>query len=143
VLQRILYVSQAARGIGLADVYAIIRAAHSVNPGQGLSGALIFLDGRFAQIIEGPPDAVAATFAAVARDPRHAGVETRLRAPALGRLFPGQAMALRYRACLGGDLLGGFGYRAGFPVAEFPADVLTQFLIDSCHQNSAPGALRA
>jgi hypothetical protein len=143
VLQRILYVSRAAPGVGLDAVYAIIRAAHATNPGQGVSGALVCLDGWFAQIIEGPAMPLAATFAAIARDPRHAGIEVRLRAPALGRLFPGQAMALRYRACLGEGLLDALGYRSGVPVADFPADVLTQFLIDVCRPKASRYALGA
>ena len=40
------------------------------------------------------------------------------------RVFAGQPMALRTRACLDAGLLEAFGYRPGFPVADFPADVL-------------------
>lgn len=136
MLQRILYVSQAAPGIGLEQVYDIIRAAHALNGAQGVSGALIFLDGWFTQILEGPEAPLAACLARIARDPRHTGLDLRLRIPALGRLFAGQAMALRYRTCLGADLFAGFGYRPGFPVAEFPADVLTEFVIHACRRNA-------
>ena len=41
-------------------------------------------------------------------------------------------MALRSRACLDPGVLEGFGYRAGFPVERFPADVLVEFLVSAC-----------
>ena len=132
--QRLVYVSRAAPGLGRADLYAIIRAAHSKNAAAGLSGALIHLDGWFAQVLEGPATALAATFARIRRDPRHQDLTLRSRERALTPLFRGQALALRSRACLDEGLLAAFGYRPGFPVETFPADVLIEFLVRACRQ---------
>lgn len=137
MLQRILYVSRAAPGVDLAEVYRIIRAAHARNASQGLTGALVFLDGWFAQIIEGPASPLAQVFGRIAADPRHTAVEVRLRTRALARLFPGQAMALRYRTCLDDDLIDAFGYRPGFPAAAMPADALTELLVGACRRHGA------
>ena len=105
----------------------------------GLSGGLIFLDGWFAQVLEGAPGpALDACLARIARDPRHRGIERRSRERALCRLFPGQAMALRTRACLDPALLEAFGWRPGFPVADFPADVLVEFVVQACHARPPP-----
>ncbi len=110
MLERIVYVSRAAPGTGLETVFDIIRSAHVRNAHAGLTGGLIFLDGFFAQVIEGPAGPLAAAFGRIAVDPRHTGLAPRSRERALCRLFGGQAMALRTRACLDAGLLDGFGY---------------------------------
>jgi hypothetical protein len=113
VLERIVYVSRAAAGVGDREVFRIIRGAHASNAAEGIGGALIFLDGWFAQFLEGPPAAVGPAFARIAADPRHGPPGLRIRTAALARLFPGQAMALRLRGCLSEPLLADFGYRPG------------------------------
>jgi hypothetical protein len=132
MLERIVYVSRAAPGTGLEAVFGIIREAHAANAKAGVTGGLIFLDGGFIQVIEGARVPLADAFARIARDPRHQAVELRARERALCRLFRGQAMALRTRACLDPALLEGFGYRPGFPVERFPADVLVEFAVRAC-----------
>jgi len=148
MLERIVQVSRAAAGLRQEDVYDIIRTAHAGNRLAGLSGGLILLDGWFAQVLEGAGPALDACLARIARDPRHRGIERRSRERALCRLFPGQAMALRSRACLDPALLEAFGWpgfpMAGFPVAGFPADVLLEFVVQACHRApAAPPGLRA
>ena len=132
MLERSVMVSRAAAGTDLAQVFAIIRAAHGHNAAAGITGGLVFLDGWFAQALEGPPAALEATLARIARDPRHGQVVVRRRERGLCRLFPGQALALRSRSCLEAELLEAFGYRPGFPVGDFPADVLVEFLVRAC-----------
>jgi hypothetical protein len=132
MLERVVYVSRSAPGMTLETVFGIIRAAHARNARDGLTGGLIFLDGCFAQLLEGEGAALAAAVARIARDPRHGALALRARERALCRLFPGQALALRSRACLDAGLLEAFGYRQGFPVDRFPADVLVEFLVRAC-----------
>jgi hypothetical protein len=133
MLERVVQVSRAAAGLRQEEVYRIIRTAHAANTLAGLSGGLILVDGWFAQVIEGAPGpAFDACLERIARDPRHGGIERRLRERALCRLFPGQAMALRTRACLDPALVEGFGWRPGFPVEGFPADVLVEFVVRAC-----------
>ena len=145
MLERVVQVSRAAAGLRQEDVYRIIRTAHAANTLAGISGGLIFLDGWFAHVLEGTPGpAFDACLTRVACDPRHRDLERRSRERALCRLFPGQAMALRTRACLDPGLIEGFGWRPGFPVADFPADVLVEFVVRACHRTPpAPRAMRA
>ena len=138
MLERIVTVSRAAPGLGTEALYGIVREAHARNPGAGLTGGLLFLDGAFAQVLEGPAAPLAFAQGRIRRDRRHQGFELRAREPALCRLFPGQALALRTRACLDPDLLEAFGYRRGFPVADFPSDVLVEFLVSACRREAAP-----
>lgn len=140
MLERIVYVSRAVKAVDPGTVNAIIRTAHARNATLGLTGALIALDGRFAQLLEGPPAPLAATFARIAADPRHDDLALRIRTPALARLFPGQTLALRHHACLGADLLADFDYRPGFPVEIFPVDVLTEFIVRACRQGASRAA---
>lgn len=137
MLQRVLYVSRAAPSLGLTDVYDIIRASHARNGGSEISGALLYLDGWFAQILEGPAGALNDAVDRILADPRHAAPELRVRSRALGRLFAGHAMALRYRGCVDDGVLAEFDYRPGFPVADFPADVLTELMVHACRRKGA------
>jgi hypothetical protein len=140
LLERIVYVSRAVPGLGLDAVFGVIREAHVANARDGLTGALVFLDGAFAQVIEGERAPLAACLARIRRDPRHQGVGLRAREPALCRLFRGQLMALRSRACLDPGLLDAFGYRPGFPPDRFPSDVLVEFVVRACRGRARGGA---
>lgn len=131
VLERVLYVSRAATAAD-RGLYAIIRAAHQHNPADGVTGALILLDGRFVQMLEGPAAGLAARLAPILADPRHRDIDLRLHERALCRLLPGQPMALRTRSCLDPEHLAGFDYRPGFPTAVFPADILLEFVVQAC-----------
>jgi len=146
MLERLVHVSAAAPGLGLGGVFAIIRGAHPRNAAEDVTGALVFLDGWFAQILEGPGPALAALAGRLARDPRHAPDRPRLRERALARLFPGQPLALRTRACLDPRLMDEFGYGSGcgpgFPRERFPADVLAEFLVRACRARAVPGGAR-
>jgi hypothetical protein len=131
-LERVLQVSRAAPGLDAGAVHAIIRHAHAGNAPAAVTGALVLVDGWFVQLLEGPPASLDACLARIGRDPRHAALELRGRERALARIFAGQPMALRTRACLDAGLLDAFGYRRGFPVADFPADVLLEFVAQGC-----------
>jgi Sensors of blue-light using FAD len=132
MLERIVYVSRAAPGLGLDAVFGIIREAHRANDPDELTGVLVFLDGCFAQVIEGERAPLGACLARIRRDPRHERFELRAREAVFCRLFRGQAMALRSRACIAQGLLDAFAYRPGFPVERFPSDVLVEFLVGAC-----------
>lgn len=131
-LARLVYVSRAAPCLDTVGLYAIIRGAHAGNIPHGVTGALVFLDGWFAQVLEGPSAVLDAHLARIRRDPRHEGLQVRQRERVHARVFAGQPMALRTRACLDARVIDAFGYRPGFPVAEFPADVLMEFIVQTC-----------
>ena len=135
-LERALWVGRAAPGVDTGAVYGIIRSAHAeagAGP-DGVTGALLYLDGWFVQVLEGPAAVLDSRLARLRRDPRHAAVDLRQRERVHARVFAGQPMALRTRACLDAGLLEAFGYRPGFPVVEFPADVLLEFVVQACRR---------
>jgi hypothetical protein len=76
-----------------AEIEHILLSARRANAANGVSGALLFSDGCFAQVLEGPRDAVEATFESIQCDARHADV-TILHLHAVGqRSFADWAMA--------------------------------------------------
>ena len=131
-LERLVCVSRASPGLDIAAVHAIIRRAHAGNGPMDVTGALILLDGWFVQVLEGPGPSLDACLARIRRDPRHAGLQVRQRERAHARVFAGQPMALRTRTSLAPALLEAFGYRPGFPVGAFPADILLEFVVQAC-----------
>jgi Sensors of blue-light using FAD len=141
MLERIVTVSRAANP-GFAEICGIVRAAHPMNAALGVTGALLCLDGWFAQALEGPGPALDALWDRLARDPRHTGIERRIRERGLCRLFA-CPLALRTAADLDPDLLAAFGYRPGFPVEEFPAAVLLEFLVTACRRHGLAGLDKA
>lgn len=132
MLERVVYVSRVAPGVGRAEVEAMVRRARARNGAEGVSGALLYLDNFFAQVLEGAPDQVQASYARIAQDPRHHGIDRRIRQRVLCPAFRGMAMALRTEADIAPDLHDDFGYRPGFPVEVFPVDVLVEFALQAC-----------
>jgi hypothetical protein len=69
-LRVVTYVSQALIN-GDADLRRIIQVSDRHNRRNGITGALVYDGGHFAQILEGEPTALDGTLARIARDPRH------------------------------------------------------------------------
>jgi len=77
-LYSLSYFSRNAIGGSAAEMHAgiadILAASRRNNARNGVSGALIFSDGCFAQVLEGPRDEVEQVFETVQCDPRHSDV---------------------------------------------------------------------
>lgn len=132
MLERIIHVSRVAAGVELADVTGLLKAARERNAAEDISGGLVFHDGWFVQVLEGPQAAVRAAFARIERDPRHVDMVLRSRERALCRLFAGQSMGLRTGTGLDPEVLREFDYRHGFSVEDFPVDELLEFMVRIC-----------
>ena len=71
------------------DLYA---QAARFNSQAGITGALMFIGGRWAQILEGDEGAITGLYDRIARDPRHERVTLDYLIETPGRLFPGWSM---------------------------------------------------
>ena len=73
-MRQILYISSSTtRGVA-ADVDTILRQSRNNNAIEGVTG-LLYTDGtRFLQVLEGPEESVASTYARIAADPRHRAI---------------------------------------------------------------------
>lgn len=76
-----------------AQVMDILATAWRKNRLNDLTGALLFADGCFAQVLEGPREALEETFEAIECDPRHSDVTILHFHPIGQRSFPGWSMA--------------------------------------------------
>ncbi len=97
-LVRLFYTSRAmlddADGDPVAQVAQIAAQAAASNRQAGLTGCLLFMDGLFAQVLEGPAMAVEALFEAICRDFRHREVKLIDFGAASSRLYPDWHMAV-------------------------------------------------
>jgi hypothetical protein len=90
------------------DIAAILIHARANNRLNGLTGALIYHGGRFAQILEGPDDQVRERFTLIAADPRHRSVQIMREAWIPERQFPQWTMGFRPSADVSVTQLAGF-----------------------------------
>ena len=94
-LFRMAYVSTASKLFGPAELREMLRESNVRNKEAGITGMLLYKDGRFMQILEGPKAAVKTTFGRISKDPRHHGIIVILKESAEERHFPGWPMAFR------------------------------------------------
>jgi hypothetical protein len=72
-LRRITYVSRALT-TSQADLDAILAVARRNNAAMRVTGAMMLSNMHFAQVLEGPPDAVEEVFERIQMDARHTAV---------------------------------------------------------------------
>jgi len=77
------------------DIASILVQARGNNIRLDLTGALLYREGRFIQILEGPDERVLAQYAIIAADPRHRSVYKISEEPISARQFPDWTMGFR------------------------------------------------
>ena len=96
-LFRIVYCSRndipAQGGDPATEAERILAASRANNERVGITGALFHSPICYAQVLEGPLDAVQAAFERIQCDPRHADVVVLQSGPAADRLFSAWGMA--------------------------------------------------
>lgn len=116
------------------EVAEILAASKRNNVKAGVTGALMFNGGVFAQVLEGPRKAVEATFERIQRDNRHDQVTVLHCAPATERSFPNWSMAFVGRSDTGRALWDKLAGQSGFDPSKLNGDdvyaVLRRILIE-------------
>lgn len=96
-LFRLVYYSRnAIKELGrpiAAEMKTIMNASNRNNPPAGITGALVFNDHYFAQILEGDRKSVTQKFCRIAADSRHTDIVILDAQPIGSRVFDGWAMA--------------------------------------------------
>jgi hypothetical protein len=82
------------------ELRAIVSAARWRNAADNVTGALLFTEAGFAQVLEGPRDIVERTFDRIAADQRHADVTVLSFTPTQRRSFPDWPMGFCGQAAL-------------------------------------------
>jgi hypothetical protein len=73
-LHRIVYVSAAVQKMSAADLHDLLLVARANNSVNDVTGALLYADGDFIQLLEGPREKVLGTFARIELSPLHRGL---------------------------------------------------------------------
>jgi hypothetical protein len=70
----LVYVSSAKQLFSEEDLKALLEQSRDKNSQLGLTGMLLYKEGNFMQVLEGPEDVLAGTYSAIQGDPRHCGI---------------------------------------------------------------------
>ena len=74
MIQQLVYISSPRSPVTEEECDTILAQSRRNNARAGIGGVLVVGHSRFLQMIEGPPEAVAAAFARIKADPRHYAV---------------------------------------------------------------------
>ena len=91
-LYRVVYVSSAQRYTASEDLNAILDVSRQNNASRDITGLLLFHDGSYFQVLEGPRGAVEERLRVIGADKRHTGMITVLSEPVTMRGFPEWSM---------------------------------------------------
>lgn len=69
-----IYISAATQQFSSEELAELLAKARENNTENGVSGLLVYHQGSFLQILEGPADAVEKTLDIIASDPRHTNI---------------------------------------------------------------------
>jgi hypothetical protein len=70
-LHSIVYASTAARPVSHAELEALLLKCRTRNAAEGVTGLLMYCEGKFTQCIEGPEDGLLRVYASILADPLH------------------------------------------------------------------------
>jgi hypothetical protein len=90
-----IYVSSARRRMSTDEMNELLRIARRNNEQLGITGMLVYRDGNFLQVLEGPAAPVDSVLAKIKLDPRHDGVITMSRKSIEERQFAEWPLAFR------------------------------------------------
>src|SRR4051812_45594052 len=92
----LIYCSTAIRLLGAEELKGLLKQSVELNAREEITGFLVYHDGGFMQVLEGPEANVRATFARISRDRRHYAINTIVTEPIVEREFSGWHMAFRH-----------------------------------------------
>ena len=121
MLYQIMYSSQATKPMTVTDLEKILADARAGNQARSVTGALVYVDGVFFQILEGDEAVLRKLMANIASDSRHRSVKVFHEAPIDARAFESWSMA--YLAPTAEDMAAWAGLQATATVEEVLADV--------------------
>lgn len=129
-LHRLVYYSHTRIDGSLdREVQAILQSSRRNNAAAGVTGALMFNAGCFAQVLEGPLGAVEAVFERIQQDPRHAGVSVIDSSPIDERRFANWAMAFVGAEGDAAARYARISTDSGFDLSQVSGDEVTEALV--------------
>jgi hypothetical protein len=92
-MHQIIYISQAQEGLTLTSLVVLLMQARAFNERANVTGALVYGDGQFLQVLEGEEAVLQKIYARVVSDKRHFNVRKLADGPVAGRYFARWTMA--------------------------------------------------
>ena len=143
-LYRLVYLSQnglegdhAARDEQLCD---ILNASRRNNMQVGVTGALMFNTEYFAQVLEGPVDAVEATFERIQCDERHSNAIVLQFEPSETRAFSNWAMAYVGQSKESAEQFAAVGDESHVDFAALDGNEIFGLLMENLHESEFAGS---
>ena len=92
MIYQLVYSSQATQDFWPDDLFQLVETSRRKNALRSVTGMLLFREGQFLQLLEGPAREVKSVFEFVKRDPRHDTVKIVLSESVEERQFPDWTM---------------------------------------------------
>jgi hypothetical protein len=114
----------------LATLRAILDASRTHNARCGVTGALMFNSGCFAQVLEGPLGHVEETFERIQQDERHGDVSLLALDPVADRSFPNWSMGFVGASLEDAERFETLGRQSDFDPARLTGERLHEILCE-------------
>jgi ribosomal protein S4E len=111
-----------------SEIEQILASARIKNPDSDITGALMFNEGYFAQILEGSHDEIQATFERIQCDPRHSQVVILSFEPASERRFSKWSMAYLGTDSAASSMFADITQASGFDPTKLNGDRILELL---------------
>ena len=142
-LSRMIYYSRNAITPGhqsaFKEIKQILKKSVEYNKTANVSGALLFNQNYFAQVLEGDRKAITQTFCRISQDPRHSDVVILEAKPVDERIFLDWSMAFAGHSDVADDLYRRFSTHSSFEPSKMTADALLHFICElvKCEEHLA------
>lgn len=93
---QIVYYSNVTRDLSEQDLIDLLLVANRYNDANGITGCLVYANGKFVQLLEGERQRVIELFEKIKRDPRHNNVTVTVEMTVNQKLFPDWGMAFKF-----------------------------------------------
>ena len=118
---QVIYSSMAAEHLTMPDLESILVDAREGNKRRGITGALVFVEDVFLQILEGDRDAVQSLMSSIEKDPRHSELHVISESEIDQPMFTAWKMA--YLSPAAGQIAAWLGKEGTASVQELLADL--------------------
>ena len=94
-LVSLVYISSGTQRFSPDEIVEILRKSRTNNEKRNITGMLLYKDGNFLQVLEGPDEEIAQLMQTIETDGRHRGLIVLTKRPIEERLFPNWSMAYK------------------------------------------------
>jgi hypothetical protein len=94
-MYHLVYTSHATHAFSESDLIALLKEAREFNRKSNITGMLLYIQGKFIQVLEGQKEEVTKLFNRIAADPRHHRVAVIVEGESHERIFKDWSMGFR------------------------------------------------